>query len=90
MVRNVADLADAPTTSRSSRSMSAWTSDELRCFLDSISDHYLYLLAATTGMRRAEIAGLAWRNVDLDTARLTVNQQLLSVEYKLIRSSTLR
>ena len=28
-------------------------------------------LAATTGMRRAEIAGLTWRNVDLDTARLT-------------------
>ena len=37
-------------------------------------------------MRRAEIAGLAWRNVDLDTARLTVNRQLLSVEYKLIES----
>ena len=89
MVRNVADLADAPTTSRNSRTMSVWTSDELRAFLDAISDHYLYPLylpAATTGMRRAEIAGLVWRNVDLDTARLTVSQQLLSVEYKLIES----
>ena len=93
VVRNVADLADAPTTSRNSRTMSVWTSDELRAFLDAISDHYLYpylyplyLLAATTGMRRAEIAGLVWRNVDLDTARLTVSQQLLSVEYKLIES----
>ena len=88
-MRNVADLADAPTNSRASRTMSAWTSDELRAFLEAISDHYLhplYLLAATTGMRRAEIAGLAWRNVDLDTARLTVNRQLLSVEYKLIES----
>ena len=66
-----------------------WTSDELRAFLDAIYDHYLYalyLLASTTGMRRAEIAGLVWRNVDLDTARLTVSQQLLSVEYKLIES----
>jgi len=89
VVRNVADLADAPTASRNSRTMSVWTSDELRAFLDAISDHYLYplyLLAATTGMRRAEIAGLVWRNVDLDTARLTVSQQLLSVEYKLIES----
>ena len=89
VVRNVANLADAPTTSRNSRTMSVWTSDELRAFLDVISDHYLYplyLLAATTGMRRAEIAGLVWRNVDLDTARLTVSQQLLSVEYKLIES----
>ncbi|MYH00447.1 MAG: site-specific integrase [Acidimicrobiaceae bacterium] len=89
MPPSVADLADAPTTSRNSRTMSVWTSDELRAFLDAISDHYLYplyLLAATTGMRRAEIAGLVWRNVDLDTARLTVSQQLLSVEYKLIES----
>ena len=77
--RNVADLADAPTTNRNSRTMSVWTSDELRAFLEAISDHYLYplyLLAASTGMRRAEIAGLVWRNVDLDTARLTVSQQL--------------
>ena len=88
-MRNVANVADAPTTSRNSRTMSVWTSDELRAFLDAISDHYLYplyLLAATTGMRRAELAGLVWRNVDLDTARLTVSQQLLSVEYKLIDS----
>ena len=47
----------------------------------------VYLLAATTGMRRAEIAGLAWRNADLDTTRLTVSRQLLSVEYKLIESN---
>ena len=39
----------------------------------------LYLLAATTGMRRGELAGLTWRNVDLGAARLTVNQQILSV-----------
>ena len=69
--------------------MSVWTSDELRALLGAISDHYLYplyLLAATTGMRRAEIAGLVRRNVDLDTGRLTVSQQLLSVEYKVIES----
>ena len=44
----------------------------------------LYLLAATTGMRRGELAGLPWSNVDLDAARLTVNQQIVSVQYKLI------
>lgn len=61
VVLNVADLADAPTTSRSSRTMSVWISDELRSSLDAISDYYLYplyLLAAATGMRRAETAGL--------------------------------
>ncbi len=33
-------------------------------------------------MRRGELAGLPWRNVDLDAARLTVNQQVTSVQYE--------
>jgi len=33
-------------------------------------------------MRRGEVLGLTWRNVDLDGARLVVSQQILSVEYK--------
>ena len=90
VVRNVADLADPPAAGRSDQAMNVWTSDELRYFLEAISGHALYplyLLAATTGMRRGELAGLTWRNVDLDAARLTVNQQILSVGYKLIESS---
>ena len=90
VVRNVADLADPPAAGRSEQAMSVWTSDELRCFLEAISGHDLYplyLLAATTGMRRGELAGLTWCNVDLDAARLTVNQQILSVGYNLIESS---
>ena len=87
VVRNVADTADPPAISRSGRSISVWTSDQLRRFLDAMADHELYplyLLAATTGMRRGELAGLPWSNVDLDAARLTVNQQIVSVQYKLI------
>ena len=85
--RNVADIADPPSISRSGRSMNVWTGDQLRMFLEAIDGHELYplyFLAATTGMRRGEIAGLRWRNVDLDAARLTVNQQIVSVEYELI------
>ena len=87
VVRNVADTADPPSISRSGRSISVWTGDQLRSFLDAMADHELYplyLLAATTGMRRGELAGLPWSNVDLDAARLTVNQQIVSVQYKLI------
>ena len=87
VVRNVADTADPPSISRSGRSISVWTGDQLRSFLDVMADHELYplyLLAATTGMRRGELAGLPWSNVDLDAARLTVNQQIVSVQYKLI------
>ena len=89
IVRNVADTADPPSISRSGRSICVWTSDHLRCFLDAMADHELYplyLLAATTGMRRGEIAGLLWHNVDLEAARLTINQQIVSVQYHLIES----
>ena len=87
VVRNVADTADPPSISRSGRSISVWTGDQLRRFLDAMADHELYppyLLAATTGMRQGELAGLPSSNVDLDAARLTVNQQIVSVQYKLI------
>ena len=85
----MADTADPPSISRSGRSICVWTGDQLRCFLDAMADHELYplyLLAATTGMRRGEIAGLLWHGVDLDAARLTINQQIVSVQYQLIES----
>lgn len=60
MFRNVADIADPPAISRSGRSMNVWTGDQLRTFLEAIAGHDLYplyFLAATTGMRRGEVAG---------------------------------
>jgi integrase len=86
VTRNVADLADPPKIRvGGSREMTVWTTDELRTFLASIevSDWYTPIfLAANTGMRRGEVLGLTWRNVDLDAARLVVDQQILSVEYE--------
>lgn len=43
----------------------------------------LFLLALTTGMRRGELVGLRWSDVDLDRQRLSVQQQLVAVEYEL-------
>lgn len=83
VTRNVADLADAPRAR--GRKMDAWSADELRQFLTSIEDSDWYVpiyLAANTGMRRGEVLGLTWRNVDLDNARLVVEQQVQSVEYE--------
>ena len=37
-------------------------------------------------LRRSEIAGLLWHNVDLEAARLTINQQIVSVQYQFIES----
>ena len=45
--------------------------------------HYLpVLVAVTTGMRRGELLGLRWSDVDLKAARLTVNQSLERVKGK--------
>ena len=40
-----------------------------------------------TGMRRGEVLGLRWKDVDLDNARLHVRQAVVSVAYEVIVSS---
>ncbi len=83
--RNVADFADPPTVRHAgAKEQQVWSAAELRSFLDAIEDTDSYApiyLAANTGMRRGELLGLTWRKVDLDEARLVVDQQLLSVGY---------
>jgi integrase len=57
-----------------------WDASEVRRFLASVRDNRLqaaFHLATTTGMRRGEVLGLRWRDVDLDGARLVVEQTLL-------------
>ncbi len=78
LVRNAADQADPPAATATR--VKAWTGSELRRFLVHVADDRLYpiwRLAATTGMRRGELAGLTWRCVDLDGARLSVERQLV-------------
>jgi integrase len=60
------------------KEMTVWTSEEARLFLDSLVDDRLqglWTLALHTGMRRGELAGLRWSDVDLDRGTLTVAQQ---------------
>lgn len=71
--RNVASLASPPKRVRTE--MQTWSADELRAFLSHIREDRLYalwLLAATTGMRRGELLDLRWRDVDLGADRLSV------------------
>lgn len=44
--------------------------------------HPLWVLLATTGMRRGEALGLRWSDVDLDAGRLRVVQTVIQVRSK--------
>ncbi|MGC2374264.1 MAG: site-specific integrase [Solirubrobacteraceae bacterium] len=78
IARNPAAAADPPALPRSRAA--SWSKRELRAFLAHVEGDRLFALwrlAATTGMRRGELAGLTWRHLDLDRARLRVEQQLI-------------
>jgi integrase len=73
VAENVAERARPPKVSR--RPPTVWTPAQLRRFLQAAADdrfYPAYVLAATTGLRRAELCGLRWSAVDLQTSTVTV------------------
>ena len=85
--RNVALVADAPKLRSIPRvEQQAWTAPQLQAFLREAAAHRLFpamWLVANTGLRRSELLGLKWDDVDYDTAALSVNRGLVAVGYKL-------
>jgi integrase len=83
--RNVAEFADPPRQTSSGKAMRTWTPDELRGFLDFVKDDTLYaawVLSASTGMRRGEVLGLRWQDIDFDRRRLAIRQTIISIDYR--------
>jgi integrase len=90
IARNPADKAKPPRPQTQGGELRYWTPRELRRFLDLCEGHRLeaaFHLLAMTGARRGEIAGLRWVDVDLDGARITIRQALLSVGREVYVSS---
>lgn len=81
--RNPADGATRPKGRQTRKPLPrVWTSAELRRFLDGIAKERIFpivYLTAMTGMRRGEVMGLRWADVDLDRRKLHLTQQLRSV-----------
>lgn len=86
VVRNVAELADPPKLSAQRREdVKAWDAEQLCTFLDAIAAQRFFPafhLSANTGMRRGEILGLRWGDLDLEAGRVSVRQALVSVAYE--------
>lgn len=86
VARNVVALADAPSISARKRAeVKAWEVDQLVRFLDAIALNRMapaFYVAANTGMRRGEVLGVRWRDLDLEAGRVSVRQALVSVAYE--------
>ncbi len=74
---NVADAIDPPKQNKPE--MKVWNAQQVAHFLDVARDsHYypVFLIALLTGMRRGEMLGLRWRDVDFERAEVTIRQAL--------------
>jgi len=62
--------------------VAVWTATQTATFLHEVRDHRLYLLfrlVTLLGLRRGEVIGLQWSDVDLETGYLTISHQVRQV-----------
>ena len=79
--RNVLELVTPPKVEP--KEVAAMKVEQARRFLDSTQGdrlYALYYLALVTGLRRGELLGLRWQDVDLDLAFLRVTQSLVDLQ----------
>jgi len=77
--RNPAALVKKPSTTRKNTTMKVWTVDEQRKFLEYAKQgqmlyYALFLLALTSGMRKGELLGLQWDDVDTKQGIVSVKR----------------
>ncbi|MEW6045890.1 MAG: tyrosine-type recombinase/integrase [Bacillota bacterium] len=81
--RNVCDAVELPRQAH--KEMRVLTPEEAKRFLEAAKGERLealWVLALTTGMRKGELLGLRWQDVDLERATLEVRQSLVRVHGK--------
>src|SRR6266487_6501570 len=77
LAQNVCDRVDIPR--KVPYEIHPLTVEQAQRFLAAIQEHpneALFILAITTGMRRGEIAGLKWHDIDMEHATLHVQRAL--------------
>ncbi len=82
---NVAQATNARHKRPTRKVPRSWTAEELATFLAAARPHRLYPalhLTACTGMRRGEIAGLKWSDLDRANQRLSISRTLQSIAGK--------
>ncbi|MEU9838361.1 tyrosine-type recombinase/integrase [Actinomadura sp. NPDC048032] len=67
-----------------------WTPEQTGVFLDRAARHRLYALfylAAFAGLRRGEVCGIEWADVDLDAGMVAIRIQRVAVTYRDVEDS---
>jgi integrase len=82
---NIMDHVDSPRIKRKEKQV--WTIEQVNQFLEYAKTkkyhwYMVYLIAIYTGMRRGEILGLRWKDIDMDEGKLSINQTLGYVKGK--------
>ncbi len=89
--RNVARLMDPPCHGTAPEQR-CWNEHQLRQFLQMAIEHRLgpaIWLAAMTGMRRGEVLGLRWSDIDFNTATLSVRRSVSCTGYQVHTTPTM-
>lgn len=87
VAKNVAESVEPPRQKKAE--IVTWDARQTQAFLEHVSADRLYplfLTAILVGLRRGEIAGLRWSDVDLQDHRASIRQTLISVGGKPVYS----
>lgn len=89
--RNVAALIRVPKPRR--RKVKPWSADEARAFLESVRKsgdplYAAYVLILVLGLRRGEVLGLRWEDVDFTSSELTIGWRIQRIDRQLLHRQT--
>ncbi|WP_377461018.1 site-specific integrase [Micromonospora andamanensis] len=88
LVRNVARLVDSPGTAPQ-KEMSTWTAEQAAAFLAYVAEDRLFAAWCLSlyGLRRGEVLGLRWCDIDLEAKTLTVCVTRIIVKDQVVHST---
>jgi integrase len=91
VTRNAAKAIKLPSTRQHKRK--SWTSEEARAFLESARAdndplYAAYVLVLVLGLRKGEVLGLGWEEINIDKGELSVDWQLQRIGRQLVRRAT--